>query len=155
MPYRSTAAIVLCLAVCQPACTFITNQPDAPPCVTNAGGAQATGGATGGGTPGVGGALSHEAWTNVTANLAGLESDCGNLGFVALKPKPGVLITGIAKQGLWSSDDGGQSWVQLGKDKDSALLAHRPSSIVFDPDEPTRFWESGIYGHGVFRTDDD
>ena len=52
-------------------------------------------------------------WVNVTGNLAGMASECGNTPYLAVAPQPDMLITSVAKQGLWSSTDGGASWKQL------------------------------------------
>ena len=67
-----------------------------------------------------------------------------------------MLITSVAKQGLWSSSDGGASWKQLWPAAGKDQITNRGSSIVFDPQHPDTFWESGIYnGPGVYRTTDD
>jgi photosystem II stability/assembly factor-like uncharacterized protein len=95
------------------------------------------------------------AWANVTANLANMPSECGNLTSVFAKPDEDMLIAGVALHGLWASRDGGGSWQPLGTGSGSAAITNRPTSIVFDPQDSTRWWESGIYGGGgVFRTTD-
>jgi photosystem II stability/assembly factor-like uncharacterized protein len=105
-----------------------------------------------GGSGGAGGNVPDGPWVNSTANLAGLDSTCGTLGWLSAKPDEDMLIAGIARQGLWASTDGGTSWNALGTTKVDNIA----SSIVYDPTNPKRFWETGIYeGHGVFRTDDD
>jgi photosystem II stability/assembly factor-like uncharacterized protein len=56
---------------------------------------------------------------------------------------------------LFATTDGGATWSPLGTAPGSDQIINRPSSIVYDPDRPDTFWESGIYsGGGVFRTDD-
>ena len=91
-------------------------------------------------------------WTNVTGSLANKASECGTLTMVSAKPGSNMVIAGIAKQGLWATTDGGTTWAQLGN---FVIIPNRPSSIVYDPDHPDVFWESGIYnGKGIFRTDD-
>jgi photosystem II stability/assembly factor-like uncharacterized protein len=91
-------------------------------------------------------------WTNVTANLANMASECGTLTMVSAKPGSNMVIAGIAKQGLWATTDGGKTWAQLGN---SNIIPNRPSSIVYDPEHPDVIWESGIYnGKGIFRSDD-
>ncbi len=46
----------------------------------------------------------------------------------------------------------GRSSVQGGG---SDVIMNRPTSMVFDPTDPNRWWESGNYnGGGVYRTDD-
>jgi hypothetical protein len=116
-----------------------------------------TGDTTGaGGAGGSGGSVPDGPWINATANLAGLDSTCGTLGWLSAKPDEDMLIAGIARQGLWASTDGGASWHSLGTGAGSAKVDNITSNIVYDPTVPARFWQTGIYeGHGVFRTDDD
>jgi hypothetical protein len=95
-------------------------------------------------------------WVNATGNLAGLASECGNLTLVAADPCTKRVIAGIAKGGLWMTTDG-KSWTKLGSGAGSAAIVHRPSSIVFDPEHPDVFYESGIYGNlddGIYETKD-
>jgi len=143
------------------------------PLSTGSGGAVGTGGAPSA-TPG-GGAMGSDAgppqygdggvvpvgttppaaWTNVTANLAGMASECGNTQYLTAHPAYDMLITVVAQQGLWSSTDGGGSWQQLWPTAGMQQITNRGSSVVFDPAHPDTFWESGIYnGPGVYRTDD-
>jgi hypothetical protein len=97
-------------------------------------------------------------WQPVTANLAGMSSECGNMDGVYPSPSSDMLIAGVARQGLWKSTDGAVSWQRIGTSGDKIL--NRTSMIVFDPDHPGTFWESGIYGFespftdGVFVTSD-
>jgi hypothetical protein len=92
-------------------------------------------------------------WVNVTSNLAGMTSECGNMTFVSAKPNEDLMIAGVARRGLWGSRDGGMSWHQLGSG--SATIINRTGSIIYDPARPEVFWESGIYNsNGVYRTDD-
>jgi photosystem II stability/assembly factor-like uncharacterized protein len=94
-------------------------------------------------------------WEEVASNLAGLESECGNLSLVSVRPDRDVIIVGIALRGLWASTDESAAWSPLGEGDGSAVITNRPSSIVYDPDNPDTYWESGIYHEGgVFRTDD-
>jgi photosystem II stability/assembly factor-like uncharacterized protein len=94
-------------------------------------------------------------WTNVTANLAGMASECGNTPYLAAHPRYDLLITSVAKQGLWASSDGAASWHQLWTSAGANQITNRGSSLVFDPQHADTFWESGIYnGPGVYRTDD-
>jgi photosystem II stability/assembly factor-like uncharacterized protein len=94
-------------------------------------------------------------WTNVTANLAGMASECGNTPYLTSHPAHDMLITSVAKQGLWASTDGGVSWKQLWATAGMQQITNRGSSIVFDPMHPDTYWESGIYnGNGVYRTTD-
>jgi hypothetical protein len=94
-------------------------------------------------------------WVNVTANLAGMASECGNTPYLASHPAYDMLITSVAKHGLWASTDGGTSWHQLWPAAGNNQITNRGSSIVFDPAHADTFWESGIYnGPGVYRTTD-
>jgi hypothetical protein len=98
------------------------------------------------------------AWVNVTANLANMASECGNISTVSAKPDEDLLITAVALHGLWATSDGGGSWHPIGVGSDaSATIDHRLSSIAYDPKDPSRYWESGIYGSagGVYETRDD
>ncbi|HVZ73372.1 MAG TPA: hypothetical protein VHJ20_13420 [Polyangia bacterium] len=102
------------------------------------------------------GATPPAAWTNVTANLAGMPSECGNTSLLAAHPARDMLLTTVAKHGVWASTDGGASWQQLWASAGTQQITNRGSTFVFDPAHPTTFWESGIYnGPGVYRTDDD
>jgi hypothetical protein len=95
-----------------------------------------------------------DAWANVTGNLAGMASECGNLTMVSANAGDAVLA-GVAGQGLWRLDPAAGEWEQLGQGPGSDPISNRPSTVVYDPTDPQVFWESGIYnGGGVFRTDD-
>jgi photosystem II stability/assembly factor-like uncharacterized protein len=94
-------------------------------------------------------------WTATANNLTSLASECGNLGVVSAKPDTDMLIAGVAKEGLWSSADGGKTWTQLGTGAGSDKITNRPTMIVYDPTDPNTFWEAGIYnGGGVYKTAD-
>lgn len=94
-------------------------------------------------------------WVNTTGNLANLASECGNLTLLSARPCTDEIIAGVAQQGLFMTHDGGATWNPLGTGVGSAVITNRPSSIVYDPEHPAVFWESGIYnGGGVYRTDD-
>ena len=98
-------------------------------------------------------------WVNVTSNLAGMASECGNAANIFSSPWRDMLITGVARHGLYASSNGGATWVSLGSAGGDTVL-HRMSHIVFDPTNANRWWESGIYGwespwsEGVFITND-
>jgi photosystem II stability/assembly factor-like uncharacterized protein len=96
-----------------------------------------------------------EPWVPAAGNLAGLKSECGNLSSVSARPDRDMVIASVAQQGLWATADGADAWTQLGQGGSSAKITNRGSAIVFDPDHPDTFWQSGIYnGNGVYRTDD-
>ncbi len=92
-------------------------------------------------------------WVNVTANLAGMPSECGNMCLLSAVPGQDRIIAGIAKRGLWQTTDGGARWTALGQGAGSDAIINRPSEIVYDPKNPNAFWESGIYNSfGVYHT---
>ena len=94
-----------------------------------------------------------DGWANVTSNLANMQSECGNLTLLSSVPRSNTVIAGVAHQGLWATSDGGASWQQLGSGQGSARITNRPSWISYDPLNPARFYESGIYNDGgVFAT---
>ena len=94
-------------------------------------------------------------WSNVTANLAGAASECGNLTMVSGVPGQDAIIAGVANRGLFRSTNGGANWTAIGTGSGSATITNRASSIVYDPTTSNTFWESGIYnGGGVYRTTD-
>lgn len=135
-------------------CTFYTACPtgnnNPPP--TN------TGGTNGGGGTGnnLGGAEPMGMWVPAVSNLNELESECGNMSYLAVKPGEDKLIASIALRGLWQSTDGGDSWTAMGQGMDSDKIANRGNQILFDPTDATAFWEVGRYnGTGVFETVDD
>ena len=87
----------------------------------------------------------------MTANLAGMASECGNISLVSARPDRDQLIASVSLHGLWSTT-GAADWTALGTGAGSAPISNRGSKIVFDPDHPDTFWESGIYnGGGVFE----
>jgi len=91
-----------------------------------------------------------------TGNLAGIQSECGNLSVTAAKPDEDLLIASVSLNGLWGSKNGGSSWQQLGTGSGSAMITNRGTAIIFDPAHSATFWEVGIYnGLGVYRTTDD
>jgi photosystem II stability/assembly factor-like uncharacterized protein len=93
-------------------------------------------------------------WAPVTANLTGMASECGNISLVSARPDRDELIASVSLHGLWSTT-GTADWAALGTGAGSAAISNRGSKIVYDPDHPDTFWESGIYnGGGVYRTDD-
>jgi len=95
-------------------------------------------------------------WVNVTANLADMPSECGNMCLLSVVPGQDRIIAGIAKRGLWQTTDGGVTWTALGQGAGSDAIVNRPSSIVYDPKDANAFWESGIYNSsGVYYTTND
>lgn len=94
-------------------------------------------------------------WVPAVGNLEGLESECGNLSELSIRPDRDEMIVGVAKAGLWRSVDGGATWNPMGQGAGSDVVTHRLSTIVYDPDNPERFWISGTYnGRAVFVTED-
>ena len=92
-------------------------------------------------------------WVDVTGNLAGMPSECGNLCLLSAVPGQDRIIAGIAKRGLWQTTDGGATWQPLGQGAGSDVIVNRPSRILYDPANVDVFWESGIYNSsGVYQT---
>jgi hypothetical protein len=93
-------------------------------------------------------------WVVATANLAGQPSQCGTLTSVSADPASGQVIAGVAGGGLWVLGPDG-AWSVLGQSPGSDPVVNRPNAVVWDPDNPFRFWESGAYGGvAAYRTDD-
>jgi len=155
------------------ACTFYTGQPNgnpAPP--TNTAGANGgTAGSNAASAPGKGGdgsigGTSQDAgsggdatetipWVDATGSLTGKSISPGDVQFLSAKPSEDMLIAGLAGFGLWASNDGGRKWRGLGTSGDSDAIINGVVTLVYDPDHPKVFWESGIYfGPALFRTDD-
>lgn len=163
------------------ACSFYTDCPCAnqpKPATNNSGagtGGAAAGTANSGGSsglgdfmPGAGAAGSGDlgnggdtnqpppaVWQRAVGNLAGRSAACGQINFLSAKPDEDLVILSVNEGGLFGSRDGGATWDALGSGSKSALVSNIPSVIVYDPDNSDRFWEAGIYGNGIYRTDDD
>jgi photosystem II stability/assembly factor-like uncharacterized protein len=106
--------------------------------------------------PGVAGGLAAGPWENVTGDLAGKPSECGNLPWLSARPDRDELIAGVARQGLWSRAAGASTWTQLGRGAGSAVITNRTTTLIHDPANAATFWESGIYNsYGVYRSVDD
>jgi photosystem II stability/assembly factor-like uncharacterized protein len=170
----ASLCVLLFAGVIEGACTFYTGPP--PPANNNnnssAGAASDTSGAgaqNGGGAnadagsgPGAAGANDEAGtvepdptgvWVNVTGSLATLAKGGGDLSTISPVPNSKRLIAGIGTKGLWATDDNEKTWTQLGT-AGPQIINNDPTAIIYDPDHPEVFWESGIYGDGAFRTDD-
>jgi photosystem II stability/assembly factor-like uncharacterized protein len=95
-----------------------------------------------------------QGWANATGNLAYKLAECGNMTLVSAVPDSTAMISGIAGRGLWLNADGGNAWTRLSDVAESDRITNRPSSILYDPTNPSVFWESGNYGPGIFKTTD-
>ena len=130
---------------------------------TKGGSAHGGGSGQGGKPSGVGGSVTapDTKWVNVTNNLTTLAAQgaaapgAGDVSLLAGEPGSARVIAGVGHAGLFVTEDGGASWSKLGSGAGSASIQHIPSAIVFDPDHAGVFWESGIYGDGIFHTSDD
>jgi photosystem II stability/assembly factor-like uncharacterized protein len=114
------------------------------------------GGSGGSGGPGpVGGNPQlNTPWTNITGNLAGLASECGNLSFLSSRPGVDTLFVGIALKGVWANGAADQ-WTQIGQNTGSDPITNATNLFIYDPDHPETFWEVGYHaGFGVFKTTD-
>lgn len=91
------------------------------------------------------------AWVNVTSNLAGQASACGNIYYITAVPGQNKVIVSVCgNKGLFTTTDNGTSWKALG----SAPAWVDPNSILFDKDNPDVFWEIGMHGGGAYKTTD-
>jgi len=94
-------------------------------------------------------------WVDATGSLTGKSTSPGDVQFLSSKPDRDMIIAGLAGFGLWASNDGGSNWRGLGISGNSDAIINGVVTVVYDPDHPKVFWESGIYfGAAVFRTDD-
>jgi photosystem II stability/assembly factor-like uncharacterized protein len=95
-----------------------------------------------------------DSWENITGNLVYKPSECGNLTLVSPVPGSRAIIAGIAGRGLWVNMEA-KTWSRLSEITSTGRIVNRPSRIVYDPIDPTTFWESGIYeGGGIYVTTD-
>ncbi|MEO5899542.1 MAG: hypothetical protein ABIR68_05350, partial [Ilumatobacteraceae bacterium] len=94
------------------------------------------------------------AWVNITGNLAGLASECGNMGGVSVRPDEDVVFASVARQGFFANTDGTDQWTPIGTGAGSTPISNRWSSTLYDPQHPGTWWSSGSYGSGVFKTTD-
>jgi photosystem II stability/assembly factor-like uncharacterized protein len=90
-------------------------------------------------------------WTEASANLVGTSSGCGNIN-VTSRLDQDMVFAGIPGTGLSVQTGGADQWTPIGTKGDK--VNNRLTGIVVDPQQPQTFWESGSYGNGVFRTDD-
>jgi len=92
-------------------------------------------------------------WSNITGNLAGLSSTCGNLTFMSTVPSSDTVIAGVADRGLYAISGTSATWNHMGSGAGSAAVGNRPSWISYDPTNASIFYESGIYeGNAVYKT---
>jgi hypothetical protein len=88
-----------------------------------------------------------------------MASECGNAAQIYASPWKDLLITGVARNGLFASTDGAATWTAIGAGGTSTIR-NRMIVILFDPESHDTFWESGIYGwespwsEGAFITKD-
>jgi photosystem II stability/assembly factor-like uncharacterized protein len=93
-------------------------------------------------------------WDASAGNLTGLPSICGNLGYLSSKPDTDMLIAGVANHGLWSSTNGSMQYSQLGQGAGSDMVTNRTSQIIYDPMQPSVWYQAGAYGPCAYRTTD-
>jgi hypothetical protein len=154
---------ILLLSAVTAGCTFYTSCPtDNGNPGNNTGGANNTGGGNGNagngavdpGTSIVDGEYPDGEWVNVTPELpADLVDMCGPMFFMSSYPSHDEVIAGIFNS-LWSTKDGGESWERLSQGEGSMSPNNRAQQIIYDPDDENSYWEAGIYGNGVFKTED-
>jgi photosystem II stability/assembly factor-like uncharacterized protein len=91
------------------------------------------------------------AWNSAAFNLVGLSSDCGNVSIVA-RPDQDLVISFVNTHGLFSMPSAGTEWAEFGRGGEA--INNRMAQLVVDPANPEVLWESGPYGWGIFRSDD-
>src|SRR6185436_11976109 len=107
--------------------------------------------------PGVNNAYPGTTWSNITGNLSGMASECGNLTKVWAVPNSSQVLAGVALHGLWVNETG-TTWEALGTGSGSAVITHRPWGVIFDPSHAGTFWVAGFYDgtggtrYGVHKT---
>lgn len=159
---RSTVGTVaaLCAGVAvfvASGCTFYTSCPDVPPNTNTGGAAGNSGGDSGSGgsdSSTLSGPFLSGKWSNVTPDFSGIVETCGPLYTLSSKPDEDLVIAGVNNTGLWATSDGGKTWPALGQGAGSDPIVQGTNAIVYDPDHPRVYWVVGIYGDGLFRTDD-
>ncbi|MEO8904997.1 MAG: hypothetical protein ABI488_21355 [Polyangiaceae bacterium] len=169
--FRVTGRLAALAAALGAGCTFYTGQPQASQPASSAGSGAAAGrsgnnGGTGsvlanGGDAGdagnagdAGSRTQPGKWVDATGNLAG-RTDSQGVVYVSASPDSKMLIAGVGNDGLYSSTDSGVTWTPLGQTGASDLITNRVTSIVYDPDHPQVFWETGIYvGGGLYHSTD-
>jgi hypothetical protein len=103
----------------------------------------------------VAGGLDAGPWENLTENLAGMSSECGNVAYLTSRPNDGAVIAGVARDGLWTRPTAATDWSQIGQGAGSTPIVNRPQQFVYDPLDANTWWESGIYNSfGIYKTID-
>jgi photosystem II stability/assembly factor-like uncharacterized protein len=93
-------------------------------------------------------------WVNVTSNLQAIAGPNAGDAWASCQPGSARVIALVSGAGLFASDDKGANWRKLGTGTGSAVINHGPTSVAYDPQHSATFWESGIYGDGIYRTTD-
>lgn len=160
MPNKSSVLCGLLLALLggtTASCTFYTSCPTATDGNGNGNGSMAgSGGGNGSGGSSsaiVDGELPPGEWTNATPEPSGLEDTCGPFFHLSAHPTRDEVIAGVFSS-LWSTKDGGANWAPLGEGEGSEVPTNRASVVIFDPLDADSYWEAGIYGPGIFKTED-
>ena len=132
-------------------CTFITSCPDPGASPGGSGGQNGSAGANSVLT----GPFLDGSWSNVSPDFSGVVETCGPMYTLSSKPDKDLLIAGVTNHGLWATSDGGAKWHKLGQGEGSDPIVQNTNAIIYDPDDADVYWVAGIYGDGLFRTDDD
>lgn len=94
------------------------------------------------------------AWVNVTGNLAGTPTECGDIASIYAVPNVNEVITPISNNGLWASTDDGANWAKIGG-KSGDTITIRMTQMLFDPVNTNTWYIGGIYHQpGVLKTTD-
>jgi photosystem II stability/assembly factor-like uncharacterized protein len=138
------------IALTSAGCTFYTSCPDGTAPNGNAG--------SGGGGPSspaiIGENIPPGEWVPVMPDLGDAKFDCGPVFSISSRPGTDEILVGLSGSQLVTTSDAGDSWTALASGDGSDVVANRASSFVYDPDQSDVYWESGIYGPGVYKTED-
>jgi photosystem II stability/assembly factor-like uncharacterized protein len=91
-------------------------------------------------------------WVPATGSLAKQTWGPGGIGTLVVVPTTSELVAAIDGAGLWSSEDGGETWKPLGQQEKG--VAARPCRILIDPEHPESWWIAGGGSPGIFATSD-
>jgi hypothetical protein len=91
-------------------------------------------------------------WTPIAGNLTTLDSGCGTLIHMSSCPSADLVLASVQSNGLWSNEAGTTNWTALGT---GPGVTNGTSSILYDPDNPGTFYQSGTYGPCAYKTTDD
>lgn len=98
--------------------------------------------------------VGHDGWVDASGDLfSGENAGAGVWNMLAL-PEQKLVIASVVSRGLWATTDGGVHWKRLGQVGQRPPDDGQAVQFLRDPENPARFWCSGMYGFGCWRSDD-